>query len=380
MNKESCSMDQMLPFGEMLRVFMEQSFVGKSELKELLRKRGVFTHGSEKNDTIPILAATILSPSEFNYLRECQSSKEDNPKIITQSIGWESEETLLDSMPEKLEVNSILDLDFVNYKVVGSPSFIPIDNDPNHIKMSYSVERIDLSKSWATTNNIFLGSLELKRVKEGNEIKMVITHTSNETKSVATKVSSCLVKHLKEEGHINSSNNIEKILFSSFSNPKRIEYLLSITKSCRSTILEFIDIVDVEFSPDTQNPLPEGIDWMQEKIDDLKLNGNALHQTFFLKDKKFHEFLHLYNVDSKFKFSGKFEDKELSGTCVMSIGFPDYGGRVKNSNAEMEVNIRTISIDLNLQNISRSEIKQIILKEVENQKIENFKSHRLNQV
>jgi hypothetical protein len=378
MNKEPDDMDQILPYGEMLRGFMEQSFVGKSNLKDLLRNRGVFTHSSEKNDTIPILSATLLSPSEFDYLRECQNSKEDNPKIITQMIEWQSEDTLLDSVPEKFDVNSILDLDFANYKVVGSPSFVPVNNDPNCIKMNYLVERKDMSKSWATNKSLFPGSLELKRMGEGNDVKLVVTHTANETKYVATKVSSGLVKHFKDKGHINPSNDVEKILFSKFSNAKRIEYLLSITKNCSSYVLEFVDIVDIEFSPDTDNSLPEGIGWMEQKIEDLKLNGNALHQTIFFKDKNYHDFLHLYNVDAKFKFNVKSEGKELNGECVMSIGFPDYG-RTKSLNAEMEVNIRNMSFDIILKGISKSEIKQILLKEIENQKIENFKSHRNDQ-
>ncbi|QSV55307.1 MAG: hypothetical protein HEP80_16910 [Dolichospermum sp. UKL201] len=374
MNKEPEDIDQILPYGELLRGFMEQSFVGKSDLKDVLRNRGVFTHNTEKQDTIPILSSTILSPSEFDYLRECQNSKEDNPKIITQTIEWQSKDTLFDSVPERLDVNSVLDLEFSNYKVVGSPTFVPVNGDPNCIRMDFSVEREDMSKNWATNKSTFSGSLELKRMEEEGDVKIVVTHTANETKYVASKVSSSLVKHFKDKGHIDQSKKVEKILFSRFSNSGRIKYLLSLTENSKLIMLDFVDIVDIEFSPDTSNPLPQGIEWMEQKIDDLKLNGSALHQTFFFDNKSYYDFLHLYNVDSKFKFNVR----GLTGECVISVGFPDYG-RIKNHEAEMEVNIRNMSFDIYPKVISKSEIKQILLKEIENQKITNFKYYGCTQ-
>ena len=370
MNKEPEDIDQMLPYGEMLRGFMEQPFVSKSDLKDLLRSRGVFTRNSEKNDTLPILSSTLLSPREFDTLRECQNSREDNPKIITQTIEWKSEDTLLDGIPEEFDVNSILDLEFANYRVVGSPSFVPVKNDPNYIRMDFSVERKDLSKNWATNKRIFFGSLELKKMDEGNDIKLVVTHTAPETKSVASKVSTSLVKHFKEKGHIDSSKDLEKILFSRFTNPNRIAYLMSITKNCKSSLLDFIDIVDIEVSPDTNNPLPENINWMEEKINALKLNGTSLHKTFFVQDKSYHNSLHFYKVDSKFKFN----IKGLTGQCVMSIGFTDYG-LTKNVDVEMEVTIKNLSFDDFPRGVNKLEIKQTLLKEIENQKIENFKKY-----
>lgn len=365
MNKEPQDIDQILPHGEMLRGFMEQSFVTKGDLKEVLRNRGIFTHTIEKANTIPILLSTILSPGEFDFLRECQISKEDNPKVITQAIKFDSKETLFDSIPEDLDVNSILDLEYANFKVTGSPAFIPVDNNHERIKIDFTVERKDMSKNWATTNNIFTGSLELSKIIETDEVKIIVTHTASETRQVATKLASNMVRHFKDKGLIDSSASVEKILFSRFSNSKRISFLFSLTKESRSQMLEFFDIVDVQFSPDTCNPLQEGIDWMEQKIADLKLNGSTLHQTIFFTDIKYHEFICLYNVDSKFKF----DVQGLTGQCIFSVGFPDYSKEKK----EMEVNIKSISLNNSPISGSKSEIKQILLREIENQKIISFK-------
>jgi hypothetical protein len=372
MNKEPDNIDRFLPYGEMLRGFMEQSFIGKGDLKDLLRNRGIFTKNTEKHDTIPILSCTVLSPSEFDDLRECQNSKEDNPKIITRTIEWESGNTLFDSIPEKFDISSALDFDFSNFKVIGSPSFVPVDNNPNYLKMDFVVEREDMSKNWARNKSTFPGSIEIKK-EENSNVQIVITHTAVETKQVAYKASIALVKHFKENGLVNPSKELEKILFSKFSNSHRVIYLLSLTQRCKSSILDFVDIVDVEFSPDPNCQLPEDIKWMEKKIEDLKLNGNKLHETSIFKNIDNYQYIYLYKIDAKFKFS----ISGSSGTCVISIGFPDYE-KERNAEAEMEVNIRNLAFGNYLNTVSKSEIQQSLLKEIEGQKISSFQTYRID--
>ncbi|MBD1916871.1 MULTISPECIES: hypothetical protein [Cyanophyceae] len=368
MNKNPESIDKMLPHGEMLRTFMEQSFVGKGDLKNLLRNRGVFTFEAEKKDTIPILSLTLLSPGEFDYLRECQNTKEDNPKVITRTVRWESEDNIFSSCPGNFNVSAHLNLEFSNYQVVGDPILCPVDSDPEHVKMDFDIERKDLSKSWATDKSTFPGSVEFKKL-DNDEIKLTITYTSSETKQVASKLAENLVKEFKSKGHINSSTDVEKILFSSFTNPNRISYLLSLMRNCDSSMLEFIDVVDVGFSPEPGTNFPEKIDWMESKIEDLKLNGKELHDTFFLKDPKYHDCIHLYGIYAKFKFFVR----GTSGKCVMSASFPDYE-RTKNLRSEMEIDIRSLSFDDPPRGGgSRVDIKQLLLRAMEEQKIKQFR-------
>lgn len=370
MNKEPQDIDQILPFGEMLRSFMEQSFISKNDLKELLRSKGIFISSSEKQDSIPILMRTILSPGEFDQLKESQNSKEDNPKIITQSIEWQSNDTLIESLPDRFDLNSILELDFSNFKVVGSPNFISINDDPNHIKIDFEVERDDLSKSWASTKTVFPGSLELKRVIQNKEVKLVVTHTANETKYVANKTSSNLISHFKKKGFIDEKMELSKILYNSFTNAKRIDYFLDMSKNFKSSLLKFKDLIDIEFSPDKVNTLPDGMQWMEKRIDDLKMNGQSLHKTLFVKEKRYHSFIELYRVDASFTF----DYKGITGNCTISLNFPDYG-KSKDVNSELEINVKSIVTDTILKDFSRSELKKILLKEFENLKLENYKKH-----
>jgi len=96
MHKVPDNIDLLLPYGESLRAFVEQRFILPGDLRRTLRRRGIFQTRSEKNDTIPLLVCGLLSPEEFDLLRECQATAEDNPKTSTQTIAWSSNRSILE--------------------------------------------------------------------------------------------------------------------------------------------------------------------------------------------------------------------------------------------------------------------------------------------
>ncbi len=374
MRKSASDIDKILPQGEMLRGFMDQSYITKSNLFDVLRMRGVFTYGNDKSETIPILTTSLMSPDEFDFLREQQNTKEDNPKIITQHNEWKEDRPIIECLPVDFEINNILDLEYNNYQVSGSPNFVPIDGDPDHVLLDFRVERNDKAKNWTNNINEFSGSLELRKIKDKNQIRIVITHTATETKTVASEASKYIIRHFKNEGYVSKDSEVEKILFSSFTNPNRIEYFWSLTKNSTSSILGFLGIVDLAFSPDKKSVLPKGIEWMSQKIEDLILKGKSLQDTFFVQDKQYHDYILLYGIDCQFEFnlSG------LTGKCVVALGFPDYE-KLKNENSELEVNVKSVALDGSPKGINRNDTKKLLMKEIESQKIKYFDQFKVRE-
>jgi len=360
MNSPPKDVDQILPYGEMLRGFLEQPFVSKADLKELLRRRGVFICGSEKNHTIPILMTTLLSPDEFDWLLECQQTREDNIKIITQTIPWSSDKSIIETLPDNFQLSAICEDTFANYNVVGSPNFTVIDGNHNHLKIEFDVERTDMTKNWSTTKNKFAGFVELEQDVKSKKLKIVIGHTASETKSVGSKATTALINHFKTAGVVKSTDQVKKILFSSFSNDNRIKFLMDITQDSASQSLAFEDILDIEVSPDQHAILPEGIKWMQERIEDLRINGKAIHKTFFVQEHQYHKYLHLHNIEAQYQFSfGVYK-----GICIVGLGFPEYS-KGKNLDSELEINVKSITIMNHTKGLIKSDIKKEILKEIE---------------
>jgi hypothetical protein len=377
MNEQPRNLDQMLPFGEQLRTLMVQSYVSPGDLNSILKSRGIFLRNTDKKDTIPVLSNVLLSPVEFEQLCDCQNIREDNPKLITQTIAFSSDEPLIDCIPETFNINDYLDLDFAQYKVKGEPKFIPVGEDLDHVKMDFQIERSDLSKSWASEKKVFSGSLELKKSESGENIQVLMTHrhTSQETKVISTKVSRVLVQKFKENGYVEEQENLEKITFSSFSNENRVAYLLAITKNLDSPMLDFLSVVDLGISPDPKVELSQDLKWIQSEIEKMKLNGENLHKTFFISRKDNHKCVEIYQLDARFKM---LDIKGVSGECVISFVFRDFL-KSQDRESELEVDVTRISPVAPLKGITQNELRSFILKEIEEKKITLFEKYKNSQ-
>lgn len=357
-----------LPQGENLRAYLVQPFVSKGNLKNLLRQRGVFTSKQEKEQSIPALTLSLIKPSEFVVLQQLYTAKEDNPKLTTQIIEWTGTEPLITCIPEEMDVNKILDLDFQNFKVLSAPSFYPVPNSDDAIRMDFEIERLDRSKSWADSHKRFKASIEIQKSLDKNELIIISTHTAPETKQTNRAVSKHLIAHFKAQGQIAQKAKVRQIRFGDFTNANRFDYLLGLTRDSRHASITFKEVVDIGLVPDEDHALPEQLDWMEERIRGLDLHGTGLEDSDFLSNLTYRPCLLIHRLDAKFRFSLS----GMDGHCVISLGFPDFNNG-QNRDSEIELRIKKIDFDESRRGLDKNEAQQTILKEFEFQKIETFK-------
>ncbi|MBU1331274.1 MAG: hypothetical protein KJ884_04170 [Gammaproteobacteria bacterium] len=363
--------DTFLPYGESLRPFLVQPFISKGDLKDLLRKRGVFISNTEKEHSIPALTTNLITPSELETLRLTYSEKEENPKVTSRTLGWTSNTPLIECLPDDINLNQIVDLDFKNYQVTGTPFFTTVGSNLNHVILEFEVERLDKSNSWVEHSRLFKGSIEMIKPSNSGELIITNTHTAPETKEVIAKLSANLVNHFKTNGQTHSEAKINRILFSDFDNAKRFNYFLSLTKQSRYTCITFDENVDAGLSPDNDLTPPPKLEWLKERIKNLNLSGNALDETLFFEEE-LRNYLILHRLDCRFRFSISGHD----GYCVMSFAFPDYSQK-NDVDAELEVKIKTISFEDTKNPKEKANIKLTIIKEVEHEKLDKFKKLKL---
>ncbi|EMJ4069600.1 hypothetical protein QVM54_27525 [Pseudomonas aeruginosa] len=361
--------EAILPQGEILRTYLVQPFIGKGDLKNILRSRGVFLSDNEKENTIPALYLSLVRPEEFFKLQQAYTAKEDNPKIISQRIKWQGDKTLIESIPDELDINQVLDLDFSNFKVVGVPAFYPVYGDPNVIRLDFTIERMDFSKSFSDARRSFRGSIEVQRAKAGDELLIISTHTAPETKITNKAVAKHLIGYFKSNNHVSPEERIRPITFGLFDNEARFDYFLNLTSNSRLATLSFKEVVDIGVSPDEERALPSDLAWMKERIRNLDLKGISLEESEFLTNVSYRPCLFLHRLDAKFVFS----TSGLDGECIISLAFPDIN-RGKNKDSELEVKIKSISFDNIQRGMDRNDAKEKILRELEFEKFEVLKS------
>jgi hypothetical protein len=49
----------------------------------------------DEDSTFPILTTSLLSPNEFEFLKEKLQAREDREKTITRTLDWESNKSLI---------------------------------------------------------------------------------------------------------------------------------------------------------------------------------------------------------------------------------------------------------------------------------------------
>ncbi|NJO92620.1 MAG: hypothetical protein HC831_29395 [Chloroflexia bacterium] len=231
---------------------------------------------------IPTLISLLLSPKEFDILRDSFNTREDKPKRLSSTIEWNNTKTLLQALPKDLNLSQLIEK-HSNVKVLGVPKFVPLSNNANNLICDFEIERNDINKCWYEQTNKFKASIVLNKTSD-NQVSLKITHTAIETKMLAEIVSKKVIQSYKEQKCIEPDKELDKIIFNDFSNEDRIVFFNRLSNRCTSFIFEFNDIVDIEFKPDDNEELPKDIDWLKKKKEVI-MKGADLHNTIFFRRK-----------------------------------------------------------------------------------------------
>lgn len=366
MIKSHENIDQMLPQGELLRGFTAQNSISRGELKKVLRSRGVFFKSNEKEEIVPCIATLLLSPSEFEVLKDCQNTREDNLKKSTSRLKLETDLSLLDSRPEPTIFQDAVGSDYVNYSLTKTPEIEFDRGNPDKMVISYELVRYDRNKSWFEAKNVFTGHLYVEKTSP-TQLSITKSYTSPESEEVANKFQNVLVQHYKSAGFVHRDSELKKILFKDFSNEERFIFFWRLTSRMDGIHFEFKDIEDIEFRPDEAMPLPEKIEWMAKKKE-LILKGTEVHNTFFISENMYHPHLQFWGLQAKFRFNGFL----VQGNCVVNFQFRDF--IEKGGEAEFEINISSLTTESTLSAREKAELKQALLNLLEKKKNELYDS------
>ena len=329
MNTEHKDIDKFIPFGEALRGFANQKFISAYELQSILKERGIFVLNTDKDYIVPFMQTLLLSPAEFDRIREAFSRKEDNEKKISRDIPFPVDAILYQPDMMAVNVNDYLQKYLPTCELVHPVIFVQDKGNPNHIIASFKLIRHDMNKSWYEQTNEFSGSVEIINDKGKGTIR--VTHTSSETKDFAEHIVKTQIKQYKKKGILQENIQPQKILFSTFTNTTRFTFFFRLTTKIEDTnVFTFDDIKDISIKPQDECALPEEILWM------------SIEATF------------------KYDYNGK------KGDVCICFGFPDYNS--KGGSAEFEINIKSLTPSSSLNPKEKRNLKSKLLIIMDKQK------------
>ena len=170
---------------------------------------------------------------------------------------------------------------------------------------------------------------------------------------------------------MNPKKEIQRILFKDFTNEERIEFFLSMTES--NDVFDFTKATFLDIGPDPNEILPEGINWLElAKVRDLSINGEVLHNIYFIEDKTLHKFMELCEMEIIYNFS----IPSAEGNCKIRFGFSNYFKK-RIGNIEFVADINKINPKDEYATVPSVSIRTQLLKEFEKFKTEKYDSLKL---
>ncbi len=357
----------LLPFGEMLRSLISASSLNEQDLKFVLQNRGIFIKDHRKNNTIPKLTTILLSPREFNILKNRQQFKESTIKTLGRTANWNSTKTIVQTLPDECE-------NFAKNLIDENSSYELKDcrvqySHPNEVVFFCIIKRNDWTKDVFSQTSYHECKLTVIKEQDTNIVTYFIERTSNETRDFMNKLQNALHNNFQKQGVILNNAPIQKILANHFvSNKTRFEFLKFFTK--KSDFLIFEKIIDIDAGIEHNfKEFPEKFRWLKGNIDRISLHGNKIHETDVMELSNIGA-LKFGEIEADFKF----QYSDAKGECIIKYGFSSSYNKEKP--VEFESKIINLKLHPNYAHVSRHDVQNFLLKQFQKKKHQLFEEFK----
>lgn len=331
-----------LPYGEILRTQLVKPELTSSNLKSVIKSKGIFLSSYEKLDTVPVLMRSMLSPEEYNDLLDLKKQRVDNVKYRTNQIPWKGDKNLFKSLPKNLDIQDLVEKKYrynPGFSINNVTSFVPVGSEMKKAEISFSVEEHSDIKTIGERKHIYKGKLTLELKDDGSlHLSTLKNFTSKSTQDVVNLISNKLERHFKEIGSVDNQDSYERIMFNHFTNKHRFLFFLKLIDNF--DLLTFVRIIDISLSPDPDQVLPDEGKLLLEDIDKLNIKGKTLRRHKLLSEEKYRDSLILSSMTLKFDF----KHSEGNGKCEVEFSFPDFDLE-KRDQLEFQFHVQKFSLE-----------------------------------
>ncbi len=360
------NIEKMLPFGDQMRQLLVQSYINKTDIQTLLARRGVYVNKSlSKEELIPYLTTTLISPSEFEFLRKKQNSKTNAESISTEQIATDKDTNISELiLAIEIPIENIIKKINPNIEITKQEPFYY--DDDGCIRCKIETKHSQLTKEWAMNNTNHHCEIIIRPHEEKGDYcksRIDIVGTSKESKEIAKNILDCCVKTMQEQGNLRKDITLERTLANEFDNINRAKLLFSFTNISKkeNEYIVFKDITHVEFFvADDKNKLPEDIETLKDKVKLSIFSGSNLHGIKYITDEKYYQALVFTSINAEFEFSYKdTKGMDIKGLFEVTYGFSDFKTKQDEEKADFEFKITDIKpiVEKNLSKKENHDVK-----------------------
>jgi hypothetical protein len=373
-NKDNSSLFQ-LPYGELLRTILVKPELSDGDLKKIIKSKGIFLSKYSKNDIVPELMCTLLSPSEYRDILDFKKDREEKEKYRTASIPWQGDNNLLKSIPRDINLEKILN-EMYTYKsdmdLLGIPSFKKFDGRSDKIELNFEIKEHSDIKTIDDKDRVFKGGIVYELKDDGHlHLSVTKTFSSKGTQKFVDNINKELENHFKTRGSVDKEDTFERILFNQFVNADRFLFFMKFLDTIE--FLEFDKVENISVSPDPNENLPEAAKEFLKDIENLNLKGSGLRRHVLLSNEEFRDCVFLHSMIAKYKF----KHEQGDGVCSVEFAFPDFK-LDKIDNLEFQFYTMKITVGRNYRSsANKKKIEKAIFEVINAHKIYHYNNLKI---
>ena len=291
-----------LPYGDILKPFLNTEAINANDLKIFLAKKGVFVKNADKVNLIKLMTTLLFSPNELEDFKSLIDVKEKTTNSINEHYTIKQNDSL-ENIFKKVNPNFDNITEGLNTKIVHSNStlkFTQNAKDKEEFVLSLTTEIKDPTSSLLV--NTKWGKIEIV-VKKDNDRLVVVTQNTitREDKLIANRALKLLHQEFKQIDFVEETKI--KVMFNSFkSNLERVNFLLSFTNISSSSIFKNPEILSITFKFDDDTQIPEKFKDKADKDLIIKFDGKNLTTLTELSIEEAKGSIFLEEIKIRYKF------------------------------------------------------------------------------
>lgn len=304
-----------LPYGDSMKPFLASDAVKSIDLKAFLSNKGIFLKSADKTRIIQLMTSMLFSSVDINSLIAFVNINEK--PLSTTSKQYK----LFDDINSKNVINQAINNIYPeNYqsklkaKVVSSET---TQNSDGSITIKTYIEETNPNKQALVNVTSSISQVTISVDLCTKKLDFTKEYNSKPAKALSDRLVDVITEQLMHNNVI--EDKADEVLFSSFSNLERANYLLSFTNIDSSNIFTDFNAQSIKYMFDESATLPQEYEDKKGKECITQLTGKNLDSIRELQDQALKSIILCEEISINYRF----KIRDITGRYLVRISFSD---------------------------------------------------------
>lgn len=287
-----------LPYGDILKPFLNTEAITANDLKIFLAKKGIFIKNADKVKLISLMSSLLFSPKELEDFKSFIDIKERTVHTTNDIYKIKNNDSL-DNVFKKVNLNFDNLAEELNTRIL-TENIQFVKNNDDYVLSIVTEKRNPTSQISVNTE---WGKVVIILAKEGNNIitKEIKTIT-REDKFIANRALKIVADEFKRIDFI--EEEAIRVMFKKFkSNSDRVNFFMSFSEVPKSPIFTDADIQSIRFKFDENTAIPDSYKDKADKDLIINFEGRGLKTLQELSEQNAKESIFLEEMKILYKFN-----------------------------------------------------------------------------